>query len=47
MDSWIKLGITMYCVSHETDFKGIQMKRSDDEIWFNTVDDIINYIYGG
>lgn len=39
--------IWYYSVSHETDFKGIQAKRPDDEIEFDTVEDIIEYLYGG
>lgn len=39
--------IWYYCVSHEIDFKGIQAKRPDDEIEFETLDDIIEYLYSG
>ena len=39
--------IWFYSVSHDTDFKGIQAKRPDDEIEFETLDDIIEYLYSG
>ena len=39
--------IWYYSVGHETDFKGIQAKRPDAEIEFDTVEDIIEYLYGG
>lgn len=39
--------IWLYSVSHGTDFKGIHAKRPDDEIEFDTVEDIIEYLYGG
>lgn len=39
--------IWYYSVNHETEFKGIQIKRPDDEIEFETVEDIIEYLYGG
>ncbi len=39
--------IWYYCVNHDTDFKDIQMKRQDDEIEFETVEGIIECLYGG
>jgi hypothetical protein len=39
--------IWFYSVSHDTDFKGIQAKRPDDEIEVETVEDIIEYLYSG
>lgn len=39
--------IWYYSVNHETEFEGIQIKRPDDEIEFETVEDIIEYLYGG
>lgn len=39
--------IWYYSVNHATAFRGIQIKRPDDEIEVETVEDIIEYLYSG
>ena len=39
--------IQYYCVSYRFTLKDILSRTEDDEIAFNTVDEIMEYIYGG
>lgn len=40
--------IRYYCVSHDTSVQGLALKQCPtDKIEFDTVEDIIEYLYGG
>ena len=39
--------IQYYCVSYKFSLKDILSRSEDDEILFNTIEDIMEYIYGG
>ena len=39
--------IRYYCVSYETPSVGISLQRPTDKVTFDTVEDIMEYIYGG
>lgn len=39
--------IQYYCVNHDTPYAVIFLLYATDEIHFETVDDILEYIYGG
>ena len=38
--------IKYYCVSHETPLGDVLMQYATDEIQFETVEDIVEYLYG-
>lgn len=39
--------IRYYCVSHDTSVHAISLQRPTDKISFNSVDEVLEYIYGG
>ena len=39
--------IRYYCVSHDTSVRGVSLQRPTDKVTFNTVAEVIDYIYGG
>lgn len=39
--------IRYYCVSHDTSVKVVSLQQPTDKVTFNTVAEVIDYIYGG
>jgi hypothetical protein len=39
--------IRYYCVSHDTSVRGVSLQRPTDKVTFNTVVEVIDYIYAG
>lgn len=39
--------IRYYCVSHATSVRDVSLQRPTDKVTFNTVAEVIDYIYGG
>ena len=39
--------IRYYCVSHDTSVRDVSLQRPTDKVTFNTVAEVIDYIYGG
>ena len=39
--------IRYYCVSHDTSVRAVSLQQPTDKVTFNTVAEVIDYIYGG
>lgn len=39
--------IRYYCVSHDTSVRVVSLQQPTDKVTFNTVAEVIDYIYGG
>ena len=39
--------IRYYCVSHDISVRGVSLQQPTDKVTFNTVAEVIDYIYGG